>query len=152
MSESDSKAGEINLHPARPILCVRSLDASVAYYVDVLGFAKDWGDRWFASVSRGRCALFLSEGDQGNPGSWAWIGVGDAAALHEELLARGAKVRQPPTNHPWALEIQVEDLDGNVLRFGSDPLGGQPFGEWLDGSGVRWAPMPGGGWKRVPPG
>lgn len=142
----------IDFHPATPILRVASLESSVAYYANVLGFAKDWGDRWFASVSRGRCTIFLAEGDQGNPGSWAWIGVGDAAALHEELLAKGAKVRQPPTNHPWALEIQVEDLDGNVLRFGSEPMEGQPFGEWLDMSGVRWKKAADGSWTRTPPG
>ena len=26
-----------------------------------------------------------SAGDQGNPGSWMWIGVSDVDALHEEL-------------------------------------------------------------------
>jgi catechol 2,3-dioxygenase-like lactoylglutathione lyase family enzyme len=141
----------VNFHPATPILRVESLERSLAYYTETLGFVKDWGDRGFASVSRGRCTIFLAEGDQGNPGSWAWIGVGDAAALHEELLAKGARVRQPPTNHPWALEIQVEDLDGNVLRFGSEPIEG-PFGEWLDMRGVRWKKSPDGTWVRTPPG
>ena len=129
---------EINFCPAAPILRVVNLEASLAYYSSALGFAKDWGDRRFASVSRGRCTLFLAEGDQGHPGGWVYVGVGDAAALHDEIRAKGAKVRQPPTNHPWALEIQVEDLDGNVLRFGSDSLEGQPFGEWLDMWGARW--------------
>jgi hypothetical protein len=27
----------------------------------------------------------------------------------------------PPTNFPWALEMHVEDPDGNVLRLGSEP-------------------------------
>jgi hypothetical protein len=36
--------------------------------------------------------------------------------------------------------VQVEDLDGNVLRFGSDTLAGQPFGEWLDMNGRVWPP------------
>ena len=27
----------------------------------------------------------------------------------------------PPTTFPWALEMQIEDPDGNVLRIGSDP-------------------------------
>jgi len=30
-------------------------------------------------------------------------------------------IRSEPANLPWALEMQVEDPDGNVLRFGSDP-------------------------------
>ena len=27
-----------------------------------------------------------------------------------------------PMNYPWALEFQIEDPDGNVIRFGSEPL------------------------------
>lgn len=36
--------------------------------------------------------------------------------------------------------MQVEDLDGNVLRFGSEPIAGAPFGEWLDMHGRIWPP------------
>lgn len=133
-----------------PILRVRSLSESVDYYVRVLGFKLDWQDSGlFASVSRGRCGLFLCEGGQGNLGAWVWIGVGDAEALHAEYLATGAKIRHPPTNYPWAYEMQVEDPDGNVLRMGSEPKDGQPFGEWLDMSGQAWVMSPDGGWSRV---
>ena len=47
--------------------------------------------------------------------------------------------------------MQVEDPDGNVLRFGSDPKEGQPYGEWFDMRGVRWAHKPGGGWNNAAP-
>jgi catechol 2,3-dioxygenase-like lactoylglutathione lyase family enzyme len=53
---------------SQPIFRVSNLDASVRYYVDVLGFRIDFHES-IASVSRGRCALFLVQGDQGNPGS-----------------------------------------------------------------------------------
>jgi catechol 2,3-dioxygenase-like lactoylglutathione lyase family enzyme len=126
---------------ATPILAVRDLTASIDYYVNVLGFTLDWqGPGPFASVSRGECGLFLSEGDQGHAGTWVWIGVGDAAALHEEYKARGARIRHPPTNYSWAYEMQVEDPDGHVLRFGSDSRPGEPIGEWLDMRGVAWGP------------
>ena len=36
--------------------------------------------------------------------------------------------------------MQVEDLDGNILRFGSAPLPDQPFGEFLDMDG-RLSPV-----------
>jgi len=81
-----------------PILRVASLDASLAYYVDVLGFSVQWRNGGFASVRRGRASLMLSEGDQGHPGTWVWLGVSDADALHEELRGRGAVIRHPPTN------------------------------------------------------
>ena len=34
--------------------------------------------------------------------------------------------------------MQVEDLDGNVLRLGSDREEDQPLGVWRDADGVRW--------------
>jgi len=118
---------------------VRSLAASLRHYLRVLGFKKDWGgaDKGFASVSRGSCHIFLSQGDQGHFGTWVWIGVSDAAVLHEEYRRRGARIRHPPTNYSWAYEMQVEDLDGNVLRMGSEPLSDED-GEWLDMERRRW--------------
>ena len=104
-----------------------------------------------ASVSRDRCHIFLSEGDQGNAGGWVWIGVSDAAALCGELSAKGANIRHPHTNYLWALEMQVQDPNGNVLRLGSEPINEEPFGEWLDMNGHRWAMAPGGGWRRLEP-
>ena len=131
-----------------PVLPVRDLAASLDHYVRVLGFAVDWEDgTGFASVSRGRCTLFLCEGEQGHPGTWVWIGVDDAEALFAEYRASGATIRHPPTNYAWALEMQVEDPDGNVLRLGSDPREDEPVGEWLDMHGRRWLPRPEGGWR-----
>ena len=42
---------------------------------------------------------------------------------------------------------QITDPDGHVLRFGADLRAGEPMGDWLDGSGRRWLPVPGGGWR-----
>jgi catechol 2,3-dioxygenase-like lactoylglutathione lyase family enzyme len=133
----------------KPVLRVRDVSISADYYVRALGFKIDFQLPGFASVSRGRCGLFLCEGDQGNPGSWVWIDGKDVEALFEEYKASGAKIRHPPTNYQWALEMQVEDPDGNVLRLGSDPKKDEPTGEWLDMHGKRWKPLPEGGWTRV---
>jgi catechol 2,3-dioxygenase-like lactoylglutathione lyase family enzyme len=133
---------------AAPIFRVASLKASLEYYVNVLGFTIDWEDpASIASVSRDRCCLFLCEGDQGNAGSWTWIGVGDAEALYGEYTSKRAKVRNPPSNFKWALEMQIEDLDGNVLRMGSEPKQG-PFGPWRDMNGDLWFQEPDGRWTR----
>jgi catechol 2,3-dioxygenase-like lactoylglutathione lyase family enzyme len=121
-----------------PIFRVRNLAASLDYYVRVLGFKVDWEYHGIASVSRDRCGIFLCEGDQGNPGTWVWIGVEDAEALFHEYSAQGATIRHPPTNYKWAYEMQIADPDGNVLRMGSEPKPDQPFGEWLDMRGDRW--------------
>jgi len=38
-----------------------------------------------------------------------------------EARDRGVPIRMAPTNYSWALEMQIEDPDGNVLRLGSEP-------------------------------
>lgn len=143
MSATDSSAKTaISLGGVTPILRVRDMPASVDYYTRVLGFKINFQcpdeHADFVSVSRGRCNIFLCVGDQGNPGTWLWIDGKDVEVLFEEFRAAGAKIRHPPTNYSWALEMQVEDLDGNILRFGSDPKKGEPEGEWLDMYGNRW--------------
>jgi catechol 2,3-dioxygenase-like lactoylglutathione lyase family enzyme len=114
---------------AEPILSVADMTASVRYYIDVLGFRNaDWGGDDFTAVTRDGACIYLCRGAQGHPGTWAWVGVEDAAVLYAEYAKSGARIRKGPHNHPWALEIEVEDLDGHVLRFGSEPLSDQPFG------------------------
>jgi catechol 2,3-dioxygenase-like lactoylglutathione lyase family enzyme len=107
-----------------PILRVNSLAASIHYYVNVLGFRVDWGGEdqsTFASVSRDGRSIMLSQGEQGQPGTWLWIGVENIEPLYADYSAKGVKFREPPTNYPWAYEMKVEDPDGHVLRFGSEP-------------------------------
>lgn len=141
---------EVGFEHATPILRVADFDASVAYYVDVLGFRLDWRDGRFGSVRRGEASLMLCEGSQGCPGTWVYLSVSDADALHDELRGRGASIRHPPANFPWgSRELHVFDPDGHVLRLGSDARPGEPPGEWLDEAGVRWLPRPDGGWVRV---
>jgi catechol 2,3-dioxygenase-like lactoylglutathione lyase family enzyme len=127
------------LRHAIPILRVSDLRASLAYYINTLGFKLDWEHpSRFASVSRDRCCLFLCEGDQGHLGTWTWTGVDDVDALCAEFQRNGAIIRHPPTNYEWAYEMQVADPDGNILRFGAEAKAGQPTGEWLDMAGRIW--------------
>ncbi len=97
------------------------MSSSIRYYVDVLGFeAADWGSDAFTHVSRDGRGIYLCRGGQGHVGGWVWIGVGDVRALYQTYKERGAIIRQEPKTESWALEMQVEDPDGNVLRFGSE--------------------------------
>jgi uncharacterized glyoxalase superfamily protein PhnB len=65
------------------------------------------------------------------PETCVWFGVSDAQALFDEISARNATIRLPPTNYPWAYEMQVTDPDGHVLRFGSDAKDDRPYGDWV---------------------
>jgi catechol 2,3-dioxygenase-like lactoylglutathione lyase family enzyme len=111
------------------ILSVKDMNVSRAFYVDILGFKEaEWGTDDFTSVNRDGSGIFLCQGSQGNPGTWVWIGFdGDINKLHEELKAKGVNIRQSPLNYSWALEMHVEDPDGHVLRFGTDPDSSQPY-------------------------
>lgn len=130
-----------------PILRVTNLETSLAYYVNALSFKVDWkyGDG-YAAVSRGKVTLMLCADDQGQSGTWVYVGISDADALYEELTEKGVVIRHPPTNYPWgARELQVTDPDGHVLRFGSDATD-EPIGAWRDGQGKLWLPQPNGTW------
>jgi predicted enzyme related to lactoylglutathione lyase len=119
----DGAAERVRFERSNPILCVENMQATLHFYVDLLGFENAaWGSDEFTCVSRDAAAIYLCRGGQGRPGAWVWIGVEDASRLHEEYVAKGVAIRLPPTNFAWALEIHVEDPDGNVLRMGSEPL------------------------------
>lgn len=108
---------------AEPILRVENMERSLRYYVDVLGFTNaEWGGDEFTHVSRDNAGIYLSEGDQGQPGTWVWIGVEDVASLFAEYTKSGAEILHAPINYPWACEMKVKDPDGHVLRFGSEPI------------------------------
>jgi catechol 2,3-dioxygenase-like lactoylglutathione lyase family enzyme len=112
---------------AVPILSVKNVPASIAYYVDKLGFTKEWD--WgspptFACVYRDNVRIFFCQDAQGAPGMWVSVFVHDVDALHEDYKRRGATIRQAPTNFPWGVrEMNVEDPDGHRLRLGSDATG-----------------------------
>jgi catechol 2,3-dioxygenase-like lactoylglutathione lyase family enzyme len=120
---ADTTGQPVRFEGSQPILRVDDMNASVHFYVDLLGFRNaSWGTEEFTSVNRDQAGIYLCRGGQGRGAAWVWIGVEDAEKLHEEFKARGIAIRLPPTNYSWALEFQVEDPDGNVLRFGSEPL------------------------------
>jgi catechol 2,3-dioxygenase-like lactoylglutathione lyase family enzyme len=119
---------DIKIENIQPILSVKDIAVSREFYVSKLGFEEaEWGDNNFTSISRDHCGIYLCRGEQGNPGTWIWIGFdGDIFSLYNELREKGVAIRQPPISHSWAMEMQIEDPDGHVLRFGTDPVS-EPF-------------------------
>jgi predicted enzyme related to lactoylglutathione lyase len=116
-----------------PILRVKDIQTSVAYYSDALGFSKLWGAEPpymdFCAVGRDRSEIMLCEGRQGCPGTWLFIRVNDVLALHGVYAGSGAKIVHPPTNFSWGFEMSVEDPDGHVLRFASVHRDDMPFAD-----------------------
>ncbi|HEY6953689.1 MAG TPA: glyoxalase superfamily protein [Flavisolibacter sp.] len=126
---TNTSSDRFHIENIAPILNVKDMDRSLSFYVDLLGFTKaDWGDDTFTSVNRDDTGLYLCKGGQGCTGTWIWIGFdGDIFTLHEHLRSKGVTIKLPPTNFSWAYEMQVEDPDGHVLRFGTEPNDKLPY-------------------------
>ena len=62
-----------------PVLPVRDVSRSVAFYTETLGFVVDWmGEQKLAcSVSRDGCCIMLLQIEPWNGPAWVWIGLHD---------------------------------------------------------------------------
>ena len=118
---ASTDAAQPNIENIIPILMVQNLSNSIEYYQQMLGFSKDWSDDDFAGLSRDGWGLYLCEGDQGQPGTWLWIGVEDVDRMYQECQSKGAIIKKEMTRHPWAREFHVVDPGGHVLRIGGMP-------------------------------
>lgn len=116
-----------------PILFVRDLHASVAYWTDCLGFsARLWGDPAdFAIAKRDGCYVMLALAPEGHVDMphwkirdkmWnAYFWVDDARAIYDEFIASGAKIDYTLHEKPYGvLEFGIQDLDDHDIAFGQD--------------------------------
>jgi lactoylglutathione lyase len=126
---------EPNVKQAVPFFAVSSIEDSLRYYVDGLGFemTKKWIDegklRW-CWLQRGGAALMLQE--FWREGHHAWVPEGklgegvticficeDALALYREIRQRGTQASRPFVgNAMWVTELS--DPDGYKILFESD--------------------------------
>jgi catechol 2,3-dioxygenase-like lactoylglutathione lyase family enzyme len=111
---------------------VDDVDAAVAFYSDLLGFAVEaQPGPGFAIVSRGQLRLMLSapggpggaaqampDGSVPEPGGWNRIQleVEDLAAVVEELREAGARFRNDIVTGRGGSQILLEDPAGNPIE------------------------------------
>jgi catechol 2,3-dioxygenase-like lactoylglutathione lyase family enzyme len=110
-----------------PVLRVASLERSLAFYQDGLGFALEFSyEGFYASVWREGCRLHLQCGaaalrDQAlierEERIDVCVGVEDARALHDAFAAAGVAFTVPLRQMPYGREFYVRDPDGYVLGF-----------------------------------
>ena len=121
---------DVVLRAAVPILFVRDVPASAAFFRDKLGFGIDFlhGDPpFYGSVSRGRACLHLRCVHEPNFAELAarevsliiaTIEVSDVRTLFEEFRLQGVEFAQLPTRQDWGgTDLYVRDPDGNVISF-----------------------------------
>jgi catechol 2,3-dioxygenase-like lactoylglutathione lyase family enzyme len=105
---------------SRPVLFVADLDRALRFYLDALGFKKDWhsddGAGDVCQVSRSDCEIILCQ-DPGRVDKgrlFIELTAEGLSALQQELKARSV----PFTSVRWGYETtRVDDPDGNELFF-----------------------------------
>ena len=112
------------------IFASSDIEATLAYYKDVLGFESTWtwGDPpTFGSASMGGVTIMFNlQPDLAAKvrGHQHGVKVDDVDELHRLHRSKGAHVVSEIEDKPWGLrEYIVEDLNGYHLRFGGPPAG-----------------------------
>jgi len=127
---ADRKQPEANrFRKAVPSLPVKNCVAAIRFYCDVLGFQKDFDDAviglggeqtHFAGVSRGDCAITLSQHDRQDYRATLGCEVDDVDLLHQEYKARGVTILIDPQDEPWGeRHMAIADLYGHEIHFSS---------------------------------
>ena len=114
-----------------PILQVADVQATAAYYQDVLGFSIDFmfgAPPEYAGSSRGdwtseRAQLHIAQvaDPPAVPSAGLYIDIGpELDELCEVYRARGAEITLEPESLPWGMrEFAIRDLNGYLIRFGT---------------------------------
>ena len=116
----------------RPVLPTVDLDASIEYYVDILGFTLDWivpsatdtnspAVTRTAYVFRGHFELLLKSQPTGVHSAEIVVGLPSVDAVnrvHQEFVASGARIEEPPSKRKsGTYEMLVLDRDEHRLRI-----------------------------------
>lgn len=118
------------MHVSTAIFASSDIDATLAYYKDVLGFESSW--TWgepptFGSARRGGVTIMFNlqpELAANVKGHQHWIQVDDTDEIYKEHSASGAKIVDDIEDKPWGFrEYVVEDCNGYHLRFAGPQAG-----------------------------
>ena len=113
---------------SRSVLAVKNLEKSTRFYMDVLGFERDFGDGsdgWsFLSrdgyrVMLGECADEVPAGETGNHSWFVYLTVEGLDELYEALTLHGVDFLSRPADKPWGMrEFGIRTPDGHRITFG----------------------------------
>lgn len=121
---------ELPLHPTvvhtRHVLAVQDLAVSARYFLEQLGFARDFTVPGWEFLSLGSFKVMLGEcpdevpaTETGNHSYFAHVLVEDVDSLFRAFQQRGARFIFPVADKPWGLrEFGVVTPDGHRICFG----------------------------------
>ena len=114
-------ANPVQFVQGAPVLHVANVEATAAFYRDVLGFTFDFGDDAYAVVWRDNSAIHFVRGEGSPHGVHLFQWVKDVDSYFQEVVGRGAEVAAAPANQPYGLrEFAVRDINGVGIVFGQD--------------------------------
>ena len=110
----------------RHVLAVKNLKIETAYYIDKLGFDRDftapgWEFLSFGDfkVMLGECADAMTARNTGDHSWFAHALVENVDEVYGEFLERGANILSPISDKPWGIrEFTVVTPDGHRIAFG----------------------------------
>ena len=110
----------------RHVLAVKDLAVESDYYLNKLGFERDftapgWEFLSFGDfkVMLGECADEMTAEETGNHSWYAHVLVENVDEIFEEFKANGAKILSETEDKPWGIrEFSVVTPDGHRIMFG----------------------------------
>lgn len=111
------------------VLAVPDLEASCAYYRDVLGFEiREIGDPGWRMMVLDECRIMAGEcpdaippRDLGDHSYFGYFVVGGIDVFYEQVRARGAEIIKPLRDEPWGMrEFAVRTIDGHRIMVGEE--------------------------------
>jgi predicted enzyme related to lactoylglutathione lyase len=111
------------------VIAVPDLEASAAFYRDVLGFTVDDPDsvpgwRFYSlgacTIMAGRCPNAINPAKLGDHSYFAYLEIDDIDVYYQSVRAAGAQICQALRDEPWGMrEFCLRTVDGHRIMFGS---------------------------------
>ena len=126
MTMAGSDTSERKVTGTRHVLAVKDLKLEADYYLDKLGFERDftapgWEFLSFGDfkVMLGECSDEMTAEETGNHSWFAHALVENVDDIYQEFIDRGAKILSPIADEPWGIrDFTVVTPDGHRIVFG----------------------------------
>ena len=121
-----SMESERSVVRTRHVLAVKNLKIEAEYYIEKLGFERDftapgWEFLSFGDfkVMLGECADEMTAEETGNHSWFAHVVIENVDDVYAEFIERGAKILSPIESKHWGIrEFSIVTPDGHRITFG----------------------------------